>query len=261
MDLHLEGKKALVIASSQGLGKAIAAELVREGADVMLVSRSDGKLEAVQQELQKLGSGVVEYYAADITIPHEVEAMVRYTAEKFGRIDILVNNGGGPSPGTFETLTDEDWDKAFQLNLLSYVRMIREVLPHMKGLGGHIVNLTSTSIKQPIPGLILSNTFRNGVAGMSKSLSQELAQYGILVNTVAPGRIETDRIIQLNESNAKAKGVSAEEVAEQSQSEIPLGRYGTPEEFAKGVVFLLSGANTYITGTTLVIDGGLVQAL
>lgn len=261
MDLHLQDKKALVVASSQGLGKAIAAELVREGADVMIVSRSDEKLEVVQQELQDLGSGRVEYYAADITIPHEVEALVRYTAECFGRIDILVNNGGGPSPGTFETLTDEDWEKAFQLNLLSYVRLIREVLPHMKGLGGHIVNLASTSIKQPIPGLILSNTFRSGVAGMSKSLSQELAQYGILVNTVAPGRIETDRIIQLNESNAKAKGMSAEEIAEQSQQEIPLKRYGTPEEFAKGVVFLLSGANTYITGSTLVIDGGLVQSL
>ncbi len=261
MDLHLQGKKALVIASSQGLGKAIAAELVKEGADVMISSRSDDKLEAVQQELQKLGSGTVEYYAADITIPHEVEGLIRYTSETFGSIDILVNNAGGPPAGTFESFTDEDWEKAFQLNLLSYVRTIRCALPHMKEKGGHIVNLTSSSIKQPIPGLILSNTFRTGVAGMSKTLSQELAQYGILVNTVAPGRIATDRIKKLDASKAEAKGISEEEMKEQSQREIPLGRYGEPEEFAKAVVFLLSGVNSYITGSTLVIDGGLVEAL
>ncbi|MCJ8012834.1 SDR family oxidoreductase [Paenibacillus sp. KQZ6P-2] len=261
MDLHLQGKKALVIASSQGLGKAIAAELVKEGVDVMISSRNDDKLEVVQQELQQLGSGQVEYYAADITIPHEVEGLIRYTAETFGHIDILVNNAGGPPAGTFESFTDEDWDKAFQLNLLSYVRTIRCALPHMKEKGGHIVNLTSSSIKQPIPGLILSNTFRTGVAGMSKTLSQELAQYGILVNTVAPGRIATDRIKKLDEDRAKAKGISVEQIKEQSLQEIPLGRYGEPEEFAKAVVFLLSGVNTYITGSTLVIDGGMVEAL
>lgn len=261
MDFQLQGKKALVIASSSGLGKAIAAELVKEGADVMLNSRSDDKLQAVQQELQQLGSGKVEYYAADITIPHEVEGLIRYTAETFGRIDILVNNGGGPPAGTFESFTDEDWENAFRLNLLSYVRTTRCALPHMKEHGGHIVNITSSSIKQPIPGLILSNTFRTGVAGMSKTLSQELAQYNILVNTVAPGRIATDRIKKLNENSAKDKGVSVQAVAEQAQKEIPLGRYGEPEEFAKAVVFLLSGANTYITGSTLVIDGGLVEAL
>ncbi|WP_160045344.1 MULTISPECIES: SDR family oxidoreductase [Paenibacillus] len=261
MDLQLRGKKALVIASSSGLGKAIAAELVKEGADVMLSSRSDDKLQAVQQELQQLGSGQVEYYAADITIAHEVEGLIRYTAETFGRIDILVNNGGGPPAGTFESFTDEDWENAFRLNLLSYVRTIRCSLPHMKEHGGHIVNVTSSSIKQPIPGLILSNTFRTGVAGMSKTLSQELAQYGILVNTVAPGRIATDRIRKLNENNAREKGESVQAIAEQAQREIPLGRYGEPEEFAKAVVFLLSGANTYITGSTLVIDGGLVEAL
>ncbi|MDR0269300.1 SDR family oxidoreductase [Paenibacillus sp.] len=261
MDLQLQGKKALVIASSQGLGKAIAAELIKEGADVMISSRNDDKLEAVQQELKMLGGGKVEYYAADITIPHEVEGLIRYTADTFGRIDILVNNGGGPPSGTFESFTDEDWDNAFRLTLLSYVRTIRCALPHMKENGGHIVNVTSSSIKQPIPGLIMSNTFRTGVAGMSKTLSQELAQYGILVNSVAPGRIATDRIKQLDEIKAREKGVPAEQIKEQFQAEIPLGRYGEPEEFAKTVVFLVSGANTYITGSTLVVDGGLVEAL
>ncbi|BFH65647.1 MULTISPECIES: SDR family oxidoreductase [Paenibacillus] len=261
MDLQLQGKKALVMASSQGLGKAIAAELVKEGADVMLSSRSDDKLRSVQQELVKLGSGEVEYYAADITIPHEVEGLIRYTADTFGQIDILVNNGGGPPSGTFESFTDEDWENAFRLNLLSYVRTIRCALPHMKEKGGHIVNVTSTSIKQPIPGLILSNTFRTGVAGMTKTLSQELAQYGILVNSVAPGRIATDRIRKLDENRAKEQGITVEQFRELSQKEIPLGRYGQPEEFAKAVAFLLSGANSYITGSMLMIDGGLVEAL
>lgn len=261
MDLQLQGKKALVMASSQGLGKAIAAELVKEGADVMISSRRDDKLRTVRQELVKLGSGEVEYYAADITIPHEVEGLIRYTADTFGRIDILVNNGGGPPSGTFESFTDEDWENAFRLNLLSYVRTIRCALPHMKEKGGHIVNVTSSSIKQPIPGLILSNTFRTGVAGMTKTLSQELAQYGILVNSVAPGRIATERIQKLDENRAKVQGITVEQFRELSQKEIPLGRYGQPGEFAKAVAFLLSGANTYITGSTLMIDGGLVEAL
>ncbi|MFB5674800.1 SDR family oxidoreductase [Paenibacillus terreus] len=261
MDLHLTNRKALVAASSSGLGKAIAAQLVAEGADVMLVSRNESKLAEAREELAKLGGGRVEYTVADVKDKGDVEKLLQRTGELFGRIDILVCNSGGPPAGKFEELTDEDWEHAFHLNLLSYVRMIRGALPYMKELGGHIVNMTSTSIKQPIPGLVLSNTFRTGVAGLTKTLSQELAPYGILINTVAPGRIETDRIVQLDSKKAEQQGVPLEQIQERSQAEIPLGRYGTPEEFAKAVVFLLSGANTYLTGTTLVVDGGLVQAL
>lgn len=262
MDMGLRGKKALVLASSQGLGKAVAAQLAAEGADVMLASRNEEKLAAVKQELLELdGGGRVEYCVTDVTRKEDINALIHKTGELFGQIDILVNNSGGPPSGTFESLTDEDWERAFELNVMSYVRMIRGALPYMKINGGHIVNIASTSVKQPIPGLILSNTFRTGIFGLAKTLSQELAPYGILINTVAPGRIGTDRIRELDTARAEQNGISEEEVAEQFRKEIPLGRYGQPEEFAKAVVFLLSGANTYITGTSLVVDGGMVRAL
>ncbi|AWB46305.1 3-oxoacyl-ACP reductase [Paenibacillus sp. CAA11] len=261
MDMGLQGKKALVIASSRGLGKAIAGQLAAEGADVMLSSRSGDKLQEVQAELQQLGAGTIHYYPADITSKEEIDALVKHTGETFGKIDILVNNAGGPPSASFEELDDEAWQKAFELNLLSYVRLTRAVLPYMKGLGGRIVNLASISVKQPIPGLILSNTFRMGIVGLTKTLSRELAPYSILVNTIAPGKIETDRIAELNQSRAEKSGQSVESISEQEQSKIPLGRYGTPEEFARAALFLLSGANTYITGTTLVVDGGLIEAI
>ena len=262
MDMGLRGKKALVLASSRGLGKAVAAQLALEGADIMLASRSEDKLAAVKEELISLGvGGRVEYVATDVTRKEDITALIQKTAEQFGQIDILVNNSGGPPSGTFESLTDEDWERAFELNMLSYVRLIRGVLPYMKASGGHIVNIASTSVKQPIPGLILSNTFRTGVFGLAKTLSQELAPYGILINTVSPGRIATDRIRELDTARAEQNGVSEDETAEQFRKEIPLGRYGEPEEFAKAVVFLLSGANTYITGTSLIVDGGMVRAL
>ncbi|MBD8840577.1 MULTISPECIES: SDR family oxidoreductase [Paenibacillus] len=262
MDMGLQGKKALVLASSRGLGKAVAAQLAAEGADVMLASRSEEKLAAVKQELLALGGGGrVEYCATDVTRKEDIEALIGKTAELFGQIDILVNNSGGPPSGSFESLTDEDWERAFELNVLSYVRLIRGALPYMKERGGHIVNIASTSVKQPIPGLVLSNTFRTGVFGLAKTLSQELAPYGILINTVAPGRIATDRIRELDAARAEQNGISEEEVSDQFRKEIPLGRYGQPEEFAKAVVFLLSGANTYITGTSLIVDGGMVRAL
>ncbi|WP_126424638.1 SDR family oxidoreductase [Brevibacillus marinus] len=261
MELNLEGKTALVVASSQGLGKAIAAELVKEGANVMLTSRDQAKLQAVQEELTQLGKGNVAYHRADITKPDEIKDLVQAARERFGKIDILINNAGGPPGGTFEQFSDQDWQNAFELNLLSYVRIIREVLPDLKREGGRIVNIASSSIKQPIPGLILSNTFRLGIVGLTKTLAEELAPYNILVNTVAPGRIATDRVAFLDQLKANKLGISREEVEAQSKQQIPLGRYGTPEEFAKVVVFLVSGASTYITGSSLLVDGGMVKAI
>lgn len=261
MDLNLKAKVGLVVASSQGLGKAIAEELIKEGAYVMLTSRDKEKLQVVKEELEQYGIGKVAYYPADITNAEEIKSLVQVTRETFGKIDILVNNAGGPPAGPFEQFSDEDWQKAFELNLLSYIRVIREVLPDLKQEGGRIVNLASSSIKIPIPGLILSNTFRTGIVGLTKTLAEELAPYNILVNTVAPGRIATDRVAFLDEVKAKKTGKTREEVENQSKQSIPLGRYGRPEEFAKVVTFLLSDASSYVTGSSFLIDGGMIKSI
>lgn len=261
MDLNLSNKVALVVASSQGLGKAIAAQLVKEGAKVMITSRNPEKLKEVQAELTAFNSGEVHYYPADITDPEDIKKLVQKTREVCGKIDILVNNAGGPPKGSIEDLTDEDWENAFQLNLLSYVRLIREALPDLKQEGGKIINIASSSIKEPIQGLLLSNAFRTGIVGLSKTLATELAPYNILINTVAPGRIATDRVAYLDEMNAKQKNISVEETVKQSEASIPMGRYGTPEEFATIVTFLVSDANSYVTGSSLLVDGGSVKSI
>jgi 3-oxoacyl-[acyl-carrier protein] reductase len=261
MDLNLAGKVALVVASSQGLGKAIATQFVEEGAHVMITSRDETKLQAVKKELEQIGKGKVAYCQADITNADDVKSLVKHTNEVFGKIDILINNAGGPPGGGFEKFADEDWQKAFELNLLSYVRVIREVLPDLKKEGGRIINIASSSIKSPIPDLILSNTFRTGMVGLSKSLAEELAPFNILVNIVAPGRIATDRVAFLDQLKADKLNLTKEEVVEKSKTTIPLGRYGKPEEFAKVVVFLASDANSYVTGSSILVDGGMVKAI
>ncbi|MGD6817562.1 SDR family oxidoreductase [Metabacillus sp. 84] len=261
MDLNLQHKTALVIASSQGLGKAVAKKLAQEGANVILSGRDAEKLESVQQELAYIGDGRIISKTCDITDPQQIKALVEHTIDEFGEIDILVNNAGGPPAGTFEDMTDENWYEAFELNLLSYVRIIRQVLPHMKEKGGKIINIASSSVKEPIEGLLLSNTFRMGIVGLTKTLSQELAPYHILINTLAPGRIATGRVAFLDQSAAERQGITPDEAAENNKARIPLGRYGDPEEFANYAVFMLSGVNTYVTGQTLLVDGGLVKSV
>ena len=261
MDFQLENKNALILASSQGLGKAIATELVKEGANVMLVGRYEEKLANAQQELQKLGSGKVLFTVADLSKLEDIQALVKNTIEGFGGLDILVNNAGGPPAGTFTDMSDEQWQQSFELNLLSYIRTIRESLPHLKKQGGKIVNIASSSIKEPLPGLILSNTFRTAIVGLAKTLSVELAPDNILINTVGPGKIATDRIDYLAKVNADKKGITQEQLEEQVKKTIPLGRYGKPEEFAKFVTFLVSGANTYVTGQSYLVDGGMVKSI
>ncbi|MFJ7747286.1 SDR family oxidoreductase [Peribacillus sp. NPDC097295] len=261
MDLYLQKKNALVLASSQGLGRAIAEELVKEGANVMLAARNEEKLAAVQKELSKLGKGKISYKVTDITKPDDIKSLVARMATEFGGIDILINNAGGPPGGTFADFNDEDWQHSFELNLLSFIRTIRESLPHLKQHGGKIVNIASSSIKEPIPGLLLSNTFRTAIVGLAKTLASELAPDKILINTVGPGRIATDRIQHLDRFNAEKQGVTVEKVTGQSLSNIPLGRYGEPEEFAKFVTFLVSGANTYLTGQSYLVDGGMVKSI
>jgi len=259
MDLQLKDKVALVAASSKGLGLAIAAQLAAEGCDVMLTSRHAEQLDIARQQLTPKAKGRVACYPCDLTRLEDIQALVAATHEQLGNIDILINNTGGPPGGGFEQVDDAAWQAAFELNLLSYVRLIRSVLPDLKQKGGRIINVTSSSIKQPIPGLILSNAFRMGVLGLAKSLADELAPYDILVNTVAPGRIATDRTDALDQLKAVKRGVSKDQVVAESLQNIPLKRYGDVEEFARVVCFLASGASSYVTGSTLIVDGGMVK--
>lgn len=263
MDLGLKKKSVLVLASSKGLGRASAKLFASEGASVMLSSRNkDELLKATEEIKSDTNNSDVNYQVCDITKSEDIKAVVARTVELYGTVDVLVNNAGGPPAGHFDDFGDAAWQGAFELNLLSFVRAIREVLPHMRNQqSGRIVNLASSSFKQPIDGLILSNVFRTGIMGLSKSLSQELAGDNILINTVGPGRIETDRIVELDQKIAENKGISFEKVQQQSRNAIPIGRYGTPEEFARMIVFLGSEANTYVTGQALLVDGGLVKAM
>lgn len=261
MDLKIKDKTALVLASSKGLGKAIARELASEGANVMLTSRSEENLKAARKDLQQTATGRIEYVVMDQTDGDSIVQAVAETRRKLGPIVVLVNNSGGPAAGKFEAFTDEDWQKAFELTLFSYIRTIRQILPDLKETHGRILNNTSTSIKEPIDGLTLSNVFRMGIAGLSKTLSQELAADGILVNTIGPGKFQTDRIKTIEAANAKRKQLTTAEIQKENLKTIPLGRYGEPEEFAKVAAFLVSGANTYLTGQNILVEGGLVKAL
>lgn len=261
MDLQLHGKTALVVASSKGLGKAVAAELVREGCQVMLTSRNREQLEATRLELSLLGPGPVVCHPSDVTRSDEIANLVAATRRELGPLDILFNNSGGPPGGGFEQLDDAAWQQAFELTLLNYIRLIREVLPDLKERRGCILNNASSSIKQPIPGLILSNVFRLGFVGLTKSLAEEFAPFGVRVNLIAPGRITTDRTDELDALKGKRLGITAEEVTRQAATNIPLGRYGRTEEFARVAAFLVSEASSYLTGATLLVDGGLVRAI
>ncbi|MEH7251772.1 SDR family oxidoreductase [Neobacillus niacini] len=261
MDLNLSGKTALVIASSQGLGYAIAERLVTEGTNVMISGRDEEKLKEKASELESRGLGKVAFQKTDITKIEDIKQLVSKTIEVFGSLQLLINNAGGPPAGAFEELTDDDWQNSFELNLLSYVRVIREALPFLKQQGGKILNIASSSIKEPIPGLILSNTFRTGIVGLSKTLASEFAPHNILINTIAPGRIATDRVKHLDQINAEKQGVDIEKVELTMKAAIPLKRYGTPEEFANVAAFLLSDANTYMTGSSFLVDGGMIKAI
>ncbi len=263
MNLGLQDKVAIVLAASKGLGRASAEALAAEGAWVVIGSRNRQQLEQTARDIRdKTGSKVLAV-PTDVTKPNDLTAIVDATVREFGRVDILVNNAGGPPPGTFEQFGDAQWEAAFQLNLLSNVRMVRLVLPHMRKLQkGRIINIVSTSVKVPIDGLLLSNAIRTGVVGLAKTLSIELAPDNITVNNVCPGRILTDRIRQITRIEEKVQqGMSEEEVLREASRDIPLGRIGKPEELAALVAFLASEQAGYITGTTIQVDGGLTRAL
>jgi 3-oxoacyl-[acyl-carrier protein] reductase len=263
MDLGLQEKVALVMAASKGLGRACAQALAAEGAWVTIGARHADELEKTAQEIQQATGSLVLAVPTDVTREGDLEAIVAATVGEFGRIDILVNNAGGPPPGTFDAFGDQQWQNAFELNLLSAVRLIRLVLPHMRKTGsGRIINIVSTSVKQPIDGLLLSNAIRSGVIGLAKTLSVELAPDDITVNNVCPGRILTARLRQIYHIDERVRqGESEESIISEMAQGIPMGRVGTPEELGAFVAFLASRQAAYITGTTTQIDGGLVRSL
>ncbi len=262
MDLGLRDKVALVAASSKGLGKAIAWGLAAEGARVVVCARGEEALAATAREIEEDTGSPVLAVVADLTVKEDIERLVARTVEEFGGLDVLVTNAGGPPPGLFVDLSDEEWEVAANLTLMSAVRLIREAIPHMRRGGwGRIITLTSVSVKQPIDNLILSNAVRLAVLGLTKSLANELAKDNILVNTVCPGWTRTERMEELLRDRARRGGTSLEEEFAQIERDIPLGRMGSPEEVANLVVFLASERASNITGTAIQVDGGYVKGV
>lgn len=254
MDLGIKNKVALVAASSQGLGKASAAALAREGARVALISRRQDELNRVAQEI-----GAQCAVACDLADGQAIGAAVEAVSTQLGPISILVNNCGGPPGGVFDTITEEQWDHAYQQVFLSALRLTRAVLPGMRAAKwGRIINIVSTSVQEPIPRLIISNAFRPALAGWAKTLAAEVASDGILVNCVAPGRIGTARAENMDRIAAEKTGRTVEQIRAERSSAVPLRRYGLPEEFGDMVAFLASERAAYVTGSVVRVDGGAV---
>lgn len=258
MDLGLKGKVALVTAASKGMGKACAMGLAAEGARVAVCARNEGELKAAADEVRTKTKAEVLAVRADVTKAEDVKALVAQVQQAFGAPDILIANCGGPPRGFFEEFGDDAWQGAVEVSLLSTVRLVREVLPGMRARRwGRILTIQSVSVKQPLPDLLLSNAVRPGVAGMMKSLALQLGKENILVNTLCPGKILTDRLL----GGLKQSGLSREEYLARQGAEVPLGRVGTAEEFANVAVFLASERASYVTGVALQVDGGLVRGL
>ena len=266
MDLGLSGKSVLVAAASKGLGRATAELFAAEGARVAMCSREEATITRAAEEIGRAtGSRTVLPIAADLSTLEGCETFIETARATYDAIDILVVNAGGPPPGRFDDLDDAAWAKAYELTLMSAVRLTRLALPQMrKQKSGSIVYSTSTSVRQPTQylNLILSNALRASVHGMLKTLSSDLAKDGIRVNAVQPGRIATDRLIQLDTDTAKREGTTPDAVRKRYEgSVIPLGRYGRPEEFAAAVVFVASPRASYITGVSLQVDGGMLPSI
>ncbi len=261
MDLGISAKRALVLASSRGLGLGIARALAAEGAHVLLCGRSADRLAANVAAIEAEG-GKADYVAADLTDTGFVLAMVEAVAEKLGGIDILVNNTGGPTPGTAEEMTPEKLDGFFQSMVVRVIALTNALLPQMKAQGfGRILTVASSGVFEPIPNLALSNTLRSALVGWNKTLATEVADFGVTANMLLPGRIHTDRIDELDGANAARSGRTVEEVRAASVKTIPAGRLGRVEEFAAAAAFLCSVPASYVTGTMLRVDGGAARSI
>ena len=260
MDLGLKNKIALVTGASRGLGFATALTLAREGCRVAINSRSEENAKAAAEKIATGTGSQVIGLAGDVSDPSVPERLIAQTVEAFGGLDLLVTNAGGPPPGPFESHDEAAWQKAIDLSLMSHVRLIRAALPYLRQSdAASVLTVTSISVKQPVENLILSNSVRGATVGLTKSLAIELGKDGIRFNSILPGWTETERVIELMTARAKTNKSTVEEEAAKQSTQSPLGRMGSPEEFANAAVFLLSPASSYITGVMLNVDGGMYK--
>ena len=259
MDLNLKNKNAIVCASSQGLGKAAAIDLALEGVNLAICSRDQDKIDKTKAEILKRTDNQIKVIAlkTDLNSSEQIETLYDEALSSLGSIDILVNNNGGPPPSTFEELTDDDWQNAFNSTMMSCLRLSRLVMPQMKERGwGRIINISSVSVKTPVNGLFLSNSLRMGVLGWSKALADELAPFGITVNTVCPGYTRTERVEAILESQSNASGLNKEDIEKSIANNIPMKRVGEAEDLAGLITFLASEKANYMTGLAVQVDGG-----
>src|SRR5258705_12224678 len=262
MDLGLKNKVALVAAASRGLGRAVAEELAAEGAALVLCARDAQALAQTSAAIADSSAVPVFGVAGDVALKSDVGRVVATGIERFGRIDILVTNAGGPPAGKFEQLTREQWDDAVKETLFSAIELVRQVLPGMKDRRwGRILNITSIAVKQPVENLILSNSLRAGVTGFARTLANEVASDGITVNNILPGYTRTERVEELAKMMAEKQGISAAEFKGRWEEEIPMKRLGEAREFAALAAFLASERASYITGTSIQVDGGWIRSL
>ena len=262
MDLGLKDRVAIVAASSQGLGKAVALGLAREGAKLAICARTESTLSQTAEEIRKETGVEVLARPVDVTDYEQVRSFISETNDRFGRVDICVTNAGGPPAKPFSETTVEDWQDEVNLNLMSTLYFVREVLPLMqKRKWGRVISITSLSVKQPVDNLVLSNSVRSAVSGLMKTLSNEYGKDNILINNVCPGYTLTARLDELSGRLAKAEGVDSNEIQQRWANQVPLKRVGLPEEFANVVVFLASERASYVTGVSVSIDGGLVRGI
>jgi len=262
MDLGLKGKVVLVGGGSRGLGYAVAEAVAMEGAHVSIMARDSAAIQDAAGRLAATTGADVIGYSVDVKQPDGLERWVRDTAERWGGIDACLSNAGGPPPGDFAAFDDEIWRQAFDLIVLSAVRLARAVIPHFQRRGGGaLAFVTSSSTKEPIPNLTLSTVTRASVAALSKDLSRQYAADGVRVNHLIPGRIDTSRVRSLDAANAERAGITQEEQHGRSVATIPMGRYGEPVEFGRAGAYLLSPAASYITGATLQVDGGVLRGI
>jgi 3-oxoacyl-[acyl-carrier protein] reductase len=260
MDLKLKGKTAFVAGSSRGLGYAVARGLLMEGCKVAINARNPASLEAAANKLREETGGEVVPLEGDVADPAVPAKLINSTVNTLGSLDLLVTNAGGPPAGQFESIEDETWQKAIELSLMSHVRLIRAALSYLKASEiGSVLTVTSYSVKQPIPNLVLSNSIRAATVGLTKTLALEVGNAGIRFNSILPGWTDTERVFELMSARANQNGTSVEAEIARQMKESPIGRMATPEEFANAAVFLLSPAAAYITGVMLSVDGGMVK--